>query len=345
MDAPRISVILPVHQNASTLVAAIASCLRQTEPAFELIIVLNGSDEPTRAAAGAFADGRIQVAELAQPSLVDACNHGLALARGELIARMDADDLMHKRRLELQSQLLLSRPDLDVVGCCVRFSSELAWSDGLRRYVKWQNTLLTPEQIRANRFVESPLVHPTLMMRQEKLLALGGYRSGDFPEDYDLLLRMLERGTKMAKVPKQLLVWRDHATRLTRNDPRYSESAFHRLKAPYLAAHLRARGVLPGARPLWIWGTGPVARRNSPLLLALGFEVSGYIEINPRKIGGTKSGAPIVSPDQIPRAASFSPSERPYIVSYVAGLKARSLITAQLIQKGYALDLDFSCVA
>jgi hypothetical protein len=73
----------------------------------------------------------------------------------------------------------------------------------------------------ADLFVESPLVHPSVMARAAALRALGGYRVFDGPEDYDLWLRAHAAGLRFAKLSEVLLDWRDSPRRLTRRDPRY----------------------------------------------------------------------------------------------------------------------------
>ena len=69
------------------------------------------------------------------------------------------------------------------------------------------------------------------MFRRELVARHGGYRAGDFPEDYELWLRWLDAGVRMAKVPRPLLTWHDSTGRLSRTDARYDPEAFFRLKA------------------------------------------------------------------------------------------------------------------
>src|SRR5207253_2330368 len=77
-----------------------------------------------------------------------------------------------------------------------------------------------PERVRADAFVECPIVHPTLMARADVLRALG-YRDLEWPEDYDLVLRMLAKGHRVGMVPRRLVGWRESPTRLWRRDRRY----------------------------------------------------------------------------------------------------------------------------
>jgi hypothetical protein len=125
----------------------------------------------------------------------------------------------------------------------------------MRAYVAWQNTLLDHAAIVREIFVESPLVHPSVVMRTKALRALGGYRELDGPEDYDLWLRAHARGLRFAKLEDVLLRWRDSSSRLTRADPRYAPERFMELKLAALA-----EGPLRGGREVVVWGAGPIGK-------------------------------------------------------------------------------------
>lgn len=127
------------------------------------------------------------------------------------------------------------------MGNRVRFGGDPHVAAGYARHVSWTNRLLTHDEISLARVVESPLAHPSVTFRRELVERWGGYREGDFPEDYELWLRWLEAGVRMDKLAESLLVWNDSPTRLSRCDRRYDKEAFYRLKARYpgrwLAAH------------------------------------------------------------------------------------------------------------
>ena len=90
---------------------------------------------------------------------------------------------------------------------------------------------MTPELLFRDRLVESPLCHPSVLLRREALERVGGWREGDFPEDWDLWLRLLGAGGRLSVVPQVLHRWRDHDARLTRTDARYGLPQHARLKA------------------------------------------------------------------------------------------------------------------
>lgn len=318
---------------AATLARAVASVQGQTLRDWELVAVDDGSADSSgewlrRAAA---ADARIRVIAQAALGLVPALNAGLAAARGRLVARLDADDACHPERLAAQVEALERDPGLGLAGCLVGFGGDRAVSAGYALHVDWLNSLITPEQIALNRFVESPLAHPSVLFRRELVERHGGYRDGDFPEDYDLWLRWLEAGVSMAKVPRELLAWHDTPGRLSRTDPRYDPEAFFRLKAGYVASALKKAG----RNEVWIWGAGRPTRKRAAHLTAHGLGIAGYIDIDARKTGKQVGGVPVIGPDELPAAGAG------FVLGYVAKRGAREDIRSRLARRGWSEGRDF----
>ncbi len=190
--APAISILLPFRDAEATLPECLESIRRQTCGDYELLAVDDGSRDGSAALVEAAArqDARVRLLRLGRVGLVAALNSGLAQARGALVARMDADDLMRPERLAAQRGALEREPDIALVACRVELFPAEEVREGYREYVRWQNGCLTPQQIADNIYVESPLAHPSVMLRREALERLGGYADGPFPEDYELWLRM-----------------------------------------------------------------------------------------------------------------------------------------------------------
>lgn len=181
---PTVSVVVPFRNAADTLPECLESIRRQTLAEHELIAVDDGSTDasPRVAQAAAEADSRMRLVRPGRVGLVAALNLGVAQARAPLIARMDADDLMHPSRLELQTSYLDRNPAIALIASRVElFPTELV-TDGYREYARWQNACLSPEQIETNLYVESPLAHPSVTMRKHVFDEIGGYREGSFPE-------------------------------------------------------------------------------------------------------------------------------------------------------------------
>lgn len=335
MEIP-IDVLLPVRDAAATLPACLNSIAAQTQRAFRLIAVDDGSVDASREIldAAARTDSRVVVINADGRGIVAALNTGLRHATAPLVARMDADDVMHPERLAKQAALLHDRPDLGAVGCLV---NEAGLAGGFAHYLAWSNALVTPDAIAQARFIESPLVHPTLCFRRAVVEQHGGYRDGDFPEDYELWLRWMDAGVRFAKIAEPLLHWTDHPARLTRTDPRYSVEAFYRIKLMYLARWLLRHN--PHRERVWIWGAGPLTRKRLRTLIEHGIRIEGWIDIDPDKIGRMTPDGPVFGPTDLP------PPDACFVLTAVGSRGAREQITAHLHSRGFEESRHFLCVA
>lgn len=288
---PRVSVLLPVKDAAPTLAECLHDLGVQTLEDHELVAVDDGSRDGSlelleRAAQ---ADARVRVLRTSPPGgLVAALNVGLGAVRAPLLARMDADDRCPPERLALQAAALERDPGLHILGARVELFGELV-GPGMQAYVAWSNSLLDDAAIRRDLFVESPLVHPSVMLRTEALRALGGYRDDGGPEDYDLWLRAAAAGLHFSKLDAVLLAWRDAPARLTRRDPRYAPARFfERKRQAVLQGPLRQGGATV------IWGAGEIGKAWARALQGGGIAVTAFVEVDPRKLGQRIHGAPVV---------------------------------------------------
>jgi glycosyltransferase involved in cell wall biosynthesis len=335
MSDPRVSILLPAFDTEATLAACLESIRRQTETRWECVVVDDGSRDGTLACARRFAghDGRFTIVSMPHRGLVAALEAGLTRCRAPLVARMDADDLMHRERLAAQAQALAAAPDLTAVGCHVRLFPRRDLSDGMRAYERWLDALDSPARVRAEALVECPVAHPTLMIRRSVLAAFG-YRDRGWPEDYDLVLRLLGRGHAIGVVPRRLLGWRDGPRRLSRTHARYAIARFTALKAAFLAEHF-----LRETDTYVLWGHGATGRALRRALGAHGKRVSQVVEVHPGRLGQRIAGAEVVPVD----ALGYLP-RRPIVVS-VAGEEPRRQIRAALADLGFRESRDFVCAA
>ena len=330
---PVCTILMPVRNAGQTVAQTLESIKAQTLHNYELIVVDDHSSDDTMAIVGEYArsDTRIQTHQNRGTGIVDALNHGLDHARCDLIARMDADDIMLPTRLERQVDYLRQHPETGVIGCQVRLFCADGIAAGYRHYESWLNAALDHEEIQNQMFFESPLAHPSVMFRRTPVLAIGGYREGEFPEDYDLWFRLDAAGTRFHKLPEVLLRWRDSAVRTSRRDSRYSQTAFAHLRNQYL---LKDKRVL--ARDgVWVCGAGQKTRRRVRPLVDGGMRLRGWVDIDPRKVGRELWDVPVIHYDQLVEGESR------FFLVMVRSHGAQAQIRQKLESLGYRIGQDF----
>jgi hypothetical protein len=288
-----------VRNAAATLDRCLASLAAQSLHEHEVVAVDDGStDESGRMLEDwARRDTRVRVQHTPPRGLVAALNTAAAEARAPLLARMDADDVCAAERLAAQRGRLREDAGVDILGSRVAWHGEgIGNPSGMQAYVEWQNTLLDHATIVRDLWVEAPLVHPSVMFPAALLAALGGYREFEGPEDYDLWFRAERAGYRMGKHEATLLEWWDAPARLTRMSPRYAPAPMLELKLDALAA----RHLTP-ARPLVVWGAGPIGKSWARALRARGHEVSAFVEVDRRKLGMRIHAAPVIGLGEVAR--------------------------------------------
>ena len=332
---PRVSVLLPARNAAETLPAALATICRQSLDDFECVVVDDGSTDATASVVetAARADPRIRMVIGRGAGIVSALNVGLEQCRGEFVARMDADDLSHKHRLALQVQGLDARPAIAALGCHVRLFPTRALSNGMRNYEAWLCSIRDSEGLARDAFIECPVAHPSLMVRSIVLRRFG-YADRGWPEDYDLVLRMLADGLRVSVLPERLLYWRESAERLSRTSPSCGQDRIVACKAHYLS-----RGFLSAGERYVLWGYGDTGKELCAALSSHGKHPSLIVELHPGRIGQRIRGVPVVTPDALARRRAEP------IIASVAGASPRGQIRAALLGWGYREGVDFVCAA
>lgn len=333
--SPKISVILPFYNAEKTLERAIQSMVRQEETDFELILVDNRSTDKSRSIAKRWTviDDRLLLADEPKKGVVFASNRAAAESKGRYVARMDADDEASPDKLLLQSEYLESHPDTDAVAGLVEHIPHDRKAAGFSRFVSWSNSIQTSRDIYLNRFIELPVVNPTLMWRREVGERHGLYRSGSFPEDYEMVLRWLDAGVQIAKVPKVVLRWYDSETRLTRTHPAYSENAFYEVKSRYLASWLQKHN--PFHPEVSVWGASRISRRRARLLEPYGIRFANYVDTKKSR----QLGKSVIYYKDLPPPGNL------FILSYIRQMDNRDRIREFLTNSGYSEGKDFLMVS
>ncbi|MDF1573716.1 MAG: glycosyltransferase family 2 protein [Bacteroidales bacterium] len=333
--APKISVVLPFFNAERTLSDALQSIADQEFNDWECVMVNNNSRDTGRDIAVEWEqrDLRFRLVDETRQGVMFASNTGCEVARGTYLARMDADDLARPCRLRVQSEFLDSHKDYGAVGGLVTHRGDPLTTGGFRRFVEWSNSVITYEEIFNRRFIEAPIVNPTAMWRRETSGRHGLYRSGDFPEDYEMWLRWLHQGVRIGKVPEVVLDWNDSPGRLTRTHPIYSDRAFFEIKSHYLAKWLSEHN--PYHPAVWVWGASRISRRRARILEAKGIRIDTYIDTKKSRQLDRK----LLYYEDLPEAGSG------FILTYIRQMDNREKIQAFLELRGYTEGKDYLLVS
>lgn len=278
---PKVSVLMPVYNGETYLPTAIDSVLSQTLTDLELIVINDGSTDRSEFLLEKFQkqDSRIRLISRGNTGIVPALNEGLSHARGQYIARMDADDIAMPERFAQQVEFLDSHPEHVAVG------SRTLMIDPEGLPIKVHNDLLTHEEI-DQAYLNGgfgTITHPAVMLRHETMQTIGGYRKEmDLAEDDDLFLRLAEIG-KLANLPQVLLKYRQHLksfsstkfskglqVAITALQEAYQRRGLKLSDMPYIKVD-KPRS-LNGTHSLWAWwalGDGNVATARKHAFLAL----------------------------------------------------------------------------
>ena len=208
-DGLRVSALLPVYRAAPDLLRqAINSIMSQTIDDWELIVVEDPSESSASDVLVEFSDPRIRyLANPQRTSFAAQLNRGLAEAKADRVARMDADDICEPHRLEIQLAFLIANPTVDVLGSQLAVIDARGRPLGFRRYPESHAEIVSAMR----RFC--PLAHPAVIYRRQVVVDAGGYdESVDATvTDYDLWNRLARSGVRFANCPEALLSYRVHS--------------------------------------------------------------------------------------------------------------------------------------
>ncbi len=228
--------LMAVHNGAPWVRDAVASVRAQTAGDLELIGVDDGSTDATPDLLAAVRDPRLRVERRPRAGLTRTLNHGLALVRAPLVARLDADDLALPERLARQRAFLDRHPDVGLLGAGAREVDEAGREIAVIR-PPTEDGAIRRALIRRN-----PFVHSSVVMRRALAERVGGYDPAlPVAQDYDLWMRM-SAVTRLANLPEPLVVRRLLPGRVS------AERDDDRLRAE---ARVRWRAVRSGAYPTW----------------------------------------------------------------------------------------------
>lgn len=230
---PPITVLMPVYNGAAYLAESIDTILAQTCRDFEFLIINDGSKDDSQSILEDYAgrDARIKLVQQANMGLAATLNKGLAMASGALVARQDQDDLSAPERLARQLAWMQAHPDCVLLG-----TRASIWADRTPTDRAHDHPVLN-SVLKLDLLFNNPFVHSSVMLRRDRVLALGGYttdRNRQPPEDYELWAR-IGRAARVANLPERLLVYREAAQSMSRTGENPFQSKLVLLSAENLA--------------------------------------------------------------------------------------------------------------
>jgi hypothetical protein len=234
---PQISVIMAVWNAQRYLGQCLRSMSRQTVSDYEFIIVDDGSTDGSRGLLERWArkDRRIRLIARENRGLTRSLNEALAVARGDYIARMDADDISLPNRFELQIDYLARAPECVAVGSEVLLIDPEGWPIAPRGHDQTHDEICR-KLLQGN---GGAMSHPAVIVRASVLRAIGGYDERfAVAQDFDLFLRLAEVG-QLANLPEVLLLWRQ--SKQSVNQTRHAQ--WNEVKRMALQNAMERRGI------------------------------------------------------------------------------------------------------
>lgn len=274
-----ISILMPVKNAGRFLIPCIESILKQDFEDWELLAVNDGSTDNSGEILNKYAseDKRIFCYRNNGNGIIDALRMAYEHSSGELIHRMDADDLMPIDKLS--SMLNAAEPGSVITGKVEYFSDDWLVGLGFQNYRDWINGLVDSGEQWKDIFKECPIPSPAWMISRDDLDRIGAFNSDLIPEDYDLCFRMYQHNLKIIGLDKVVHKWRDSQNRTSRKDPNYFPMAYYPLKLHYFMQIERDH-----SKPLVLWGAGKKGKRIALWLLEKGHEFT-WISNNKKKHG------------------------------------------------------------
>lgn len=276
-----VSIVMPVKNTALFLEECLSSILNQTYINWELLAVNDHSSDNSFEILTKYAeaDKRIKVFNNNGKGIIDALKLAYAKSSWSFITRMDSDDIMQPQKLELMTADLKQNGKGNIALGLVKYFSKDGIGEGFSKYEAWLNGLTKKGNNFNEIYKECVVPSPCWMVGREDFEKCGGFNSGVYPEDYDLVFRFYQNGLKCLPSNELLHLWRDYPTRTSRTDKHYADSSFIEIKTNYfLQLHYDK------TKNLVIWGAGKKGKFVAELLLKNNIPFQ-WICDNPKKIG------------------------------------------------------------
>lgn len=331
MKSPLISILIPFKNTAEFLSECITSIINQTYTNWELIIVNDNSTDNSAAIVKQFADNdsRIKLFKNTSNGIIEALSLALSNSNGELITRMDSDDIMTTNKLEILSDNLIKHGKGHLAVGQVKYFSEAGIGKGFTKYENWLNALTVNGKNYSEIYKECVIPSPCWMVYRDDLLACDAFDSNRYPEDYDLAFRFYKHDLKPIACDTVLHHWRDYEVRTSRTHEHYAKNHFIALKLHYFLELDYIK-----EKQLTIWGAGTKGKVLAKALIQKGISFH-WICDNPNKIGRDIYG-------QILKPFNFLESvKNPQSIITVANADAQEYIKSYLAQQQMQPMVDY----
>ncbi|MGF1560242.1 MAG: glycosyltransferase family 2 protein [Flavobacteriaceae bacterium] len=329
MKRPLVSILIPFKNTSEFLSECLQSIIDQEYPHWEVLGVDDHSTDKSLELVTLYSkiDPRIRVFQGNGNGIIEALRLAYARSNGELITRMDSDDIMAPIKLQTMVDALAKKGKGHLAVGQVTYFSKNGVGDGYRRYEHWLNQLTKKGENFSEIYKECVIPSPCWMVYREDLETCNAFRPNQYPEDYDLAFRFREAGLKTISCDKVLHFWRDYDTRTSRTSEHYAQNYFLDIKL-----HHFLKLDYDPQRPLVIWGAGKKGKSIAKGLIDKGIFFE-WICDNPNKIGKSIYGIPmkafkfldgIENPQSIITVANGH--EQASIRTYLANLHLRPMV-------------------
>lgn len=293
-----ISIVMPMRNALPYLHECIASIINQTYQKWELIVVNDHSTDQSFEVLESFSkkDNRITVLNNTGKGIIDALRLAYSKSSGTYITRMDADDIMPTKKLEVLRKKLIDFPNAVATGKIKYIGENLR--NGYQKYELWMNNMMENETHYEQIYRECVIPSPAWMIKRDLFDKIGGFSPNTYPEDYDLTLRMYKANIPIKAVKELVHIWRDYKERTSRNDPNYAFNTFEVLKTQYFH-----NIDYDKSKTLVLWGGGKKGKNIAKLLIE--YKIPFIFACNnPKKINQEIYGMNMENIDSI-----FNPSQ------------------------------------
>ena len=277
----KISILMPIKNAGPYLADCLNSIINQTESNWELIAVNDLSTDSSLNILNEYAnkEKRIKVFTNNGQGIIDALRLAYANSSGNLITRMDADDLMAADKLQLLKQKLIVLGQGYLATGLVKYFANAPLGDGYKKYEAWLNKLTKNHNNFSEIYKECVIPSPCWMVYKSDLEKCEAFKPNHYPEDYDLCFRFYKNKLKVVGVNKILHHWRDYPTRTSRTDEHYEDNRFLNIKLHYFLQLDYEEN-----KTLALWGAGKKGKFIAKHLIKKNIKFM-WLSNNSKKIG------------------------------------------------------------